>query len=776
MEHIKELIIKNNLPQSMAQVLFKSLLSFNKTCLQLNKYPQHFIQKLFSSKIEQNCYYPINIIQLRQFLKQKKIINNNKLLFYSFQFSKKYFNQYPILIEIKSSDNSVPFTLVQNQNIKINKIFINQSCVNKNDIQTIKLILKDFNFNNYGTIREIKANSWYSIIKTSAKINQTKLFQVAKRLWFYHYGIIVNNSRPNQSLNEIELRKRNINKINSIMNGTNPNAPNKQQVLSQINDIKNELIKNIGLENPNGDWILNQINSFSSQVQDIPQLQSVIYQFNKIKPKLQKRDLNQYKNYDQLKTAVDSINGSVGKTVNPKLLQQHFTLINKVGEYSLYKANDVEGVKEIGEISGSWCTRGSYGQKCKAEEYFPNGIYQILKGDQLFAQASGNLDQITNLNNNTIDQFDQDLKLLLKSIKSGFINYITYINPNYKLTEQQLNDPEIYNQFRQKITHLLMDGKDQYYNWFNNKFNNKFDLQNIKNDPEIMQKVKKSAIVHFINRDHFDQNTFDDINKIFNGMFDNINKQPKALQMAHKKAIYYIKNMNIQYKERFVKLNNDFNNIFINNQDIIKVAKQEILNHKEDYYLLQTIKDLFGNKIIEDINIYNQFKKKAIQILTYVYTASFKKLNKIFNNKFSQDPELIEKYGKKYPQLFNLQNTVLANNFYNLLKLSDGTFNLGNNTQLKQFTRTQSYPQFDNVNSKFAKPPLQVGDQVTLKTLGYAKQKPVGRVQKVIGNIAYVTWNSPVMSINGKNKKVKTLKTKHDLLDLVGLGISIIKI
>ncbi len=281
--------------------------------------------------------------------------------------------------------------------------------------------------------------NWYDkIVKTAAPYNQTKLRDyMFKALYCHNYAAHLQphdlNYPVGQDSQTIWKRKELKKTLQQFKEKVQSSDSLKHQLQQYIQIFKEDQIRP---NDPNGDWLLNQLANGESDSQDIMQLQQTIKDFNRVKAKLQQKDLNQYKNFAQLKMAVDSVTGSVGKTVNPKLLADHFTLIAKQGPYSLYKANDVEGVKQIGQISGSWCTRGSYGEECRAQTYFQHGIYQVLKGDQLFAQSDGQLDQITDLNNNRILNFDQDLKLLLKHLPVSLINYIKKVNPNMQLSQE----------------------------------------------------------------------------------------------------------------------------------------------------------------------------------------------------------------------------------------------------------------------------------------------------------------------------------------------------
>jgi hypothetical protein len=121
----------------------------------------------------------------------------------------------------------------------------------------------------------------------------------------------------------------------------------------------------------------------------------VIASFAANKPRLQQKDIMQYKTIHSLEEALEGITGTKSKRqggfqVNPLSLPG-VELINTIGEYSLYQVANVESLMELGEGT-KWCTRRSYPEgAASAEQHIEQRsnhgfVFIISKNDGPFIQ------------------------------------------------------------------------------------------------------------------------------------------------------------------------------------------------------------------------------------------------------------------------------------------------------------------------------------------------------------------------------------------------------
>ena len=145
--------------------------------------------------------------------------------------------------------------------------------------------------------------------------------------------------------------------------------------------------------------------------EDSTRLKQTLTNFKKYQPRLQVKDINQYKSLHQLETVLEPFHDTTSKRsgglgFNPLTLPG-VTKIGQAGEYYTVKVTDVDSLSKLGEGT-KWCTRASYGKDCQAEYYIEQygSISIIFKGDKPFIQYTPDFDQVMNVNDEQIDSHE----------------------------------------------------------------------------------------------------------------------------------------------------------------------------------------------------------------------------------------------------------------------------------------------------------------------------------------------------------------------------------
>jgi hypothetical protein len=142
--------------------------------------------------------------------------------------------------------------------------------------------------------------------------------------------------------------------------------------------------------------------------EDGPRIKETLTNFHNVKSRLPNKDLLSYKTLNDLENAIEPLIGSTSKRkggsdiLDPTKLPG-VELYKQRGNYRSFKIDNVDSLKQLGEGT-KWCTRGSYGDDCMADEYINDygWIGQIWDGNKPIIQYTPDYEQVMNVNDDMI--------------------------------------------------------------------------------------------------------------------------------------------------------------------------------------------------------------------------------------------------------------------------------------------------------------------------------------------------------------------------------------
>jgi hypothetical protein len=189
-----------------------------------------------------------------------------------------------------------------------------------------------------------------------------------------------------------------------------------------------ELVKKTGLKH--WKWVLNQWYKGSINLPlDSEKINELIVGFEKVKSKLDIKDINQYKSVDELESSVKpllNVKSSKKKRAYENL--EGVEVVDRNGPYVVLKVSDIDSLATLG-IGTKWCTRGDH-PRCKSEEYIKDygHIFVVLQNGRPVIQYTPDYEEISDIDNENVED-PKLLSLLLEPDPDDNIHMVyTYIN------------------------------------------------------------------------------------------------------------------------------------------------------------------------------------------------------------------------------------------------------------------------------------------------------------------------------------------------------------
>jgi len=277
---------------------------------------------------------------------------------------------------------------------------------------------------------------------------------------------------------------------------------------------------------------------------------------------------------------------------------------------------------------------------------------------------------------------------LIKSVKPTILSIVF----NENIIKDQSQNPinliftnilhNKYDNEKEKILNELYEqGKDQIVSWVGmgdiatfNKLDMFFNGKLSENKKEFYDKgyvIARNRAKQLLSEGNL--NEFNRLDSKFDGKLykDIANLLNESYPDARKNAIQFY----IHSPASFTHINTIYHNVFDKEIDsiinetyprAIQLAIEALRN--QNYYRFETLNQRYQNKIINTPEIYDYAKKTIQHNLqrTWQYNnrpIMFEELNKIFDNKFSKDPDLIKEFGEKLPNIFNQQKISWYSNY-----------------------------------------------------------------------------------------------------------------
>lgn len=140
----------------------------------------------------------------------------------------------------------------------------------------------------------------------------------------------------------------------------------------------NDIINHFHQANPTKDinhtqWLVNQYRKGDIKQEDAPAMTQMLTNFNKHRDKLQRKNINQYKNTSELLDALrphteEKSKTDIQKEKSSEAIRKGSTLIHDDSDVSLYHVHDKEAAKELGR-GLPWCTSNRDDEKNRFDHY-----------------------------------------------------------------------------------------------------------------------------------------------------------------------------------------------------------------------------------------------------------------------------------------------------------------------------------------------------------------------------------------------------------------------
>ena len=137
--------------------------------------------------------------------------------------------------------------------------------------------------------------------------------------------------------------------------------------------------------------------------EDAYRVKETLANFDKVKSRLQNKDINSYKRLSDIENVVEPL---LGIKTNNKICDINLPgvrIVKRDGPYVIVRVDDPESLAELGEGT-KWCTRASY-PNCMAEQYIDDygHMYIILLNERPIVQYTPIYDEIKDINNDWIN-------------------------------------------------------------------------------------------------------------------------------------------------------------------------------------------------------------------------------------------------------------------------------------------------------------------------------------------------------------------------------------
>jgi hypothetical protein len=146
-------------------------------------------------------------------------------------------------------------------------------------------------------------------------------------------------------------------------------------------------------------WVLQQWYYGNIKLpEDSTRITEVLTQFDKNKPKLAKKDINQYKKPNDLEQSL----GIHAQTQKTSLNLPGVEIVHEKGPYITAKVSDPESLAKLG-MGTKWCTRADY-PDCMADDYIHEygHIYIVFRDFEPFVQYTPDYEQVMDVNDEPV--------------------------------------------------------------------------------------------------------------------------------------------------------------------------------------------------------------------------------------------------------------------------------------------------------------------------------------------------------------------------------------
>ena len=193
--------------------LYNSFLEYRYLKDEFFYYPDMIMDSILKSLSKNKlCYIPLDLIELRDILKRDKFIANNTFLF-SFEFAKKHFVDYPILLgyEVKTEDFGGISLAEKDKDFKISRIYLREEYINTKIREEVRRILSEENIAiDFDVISDVvalrnKASSVFNLKLAQVdqkKFNNIEISPVEKSIM----KLVLDVKNSNQRFSDVQLR------------------------------------------------------------------------------------------------------------------------------------------------------------------------------------------------------------------------------------------------------------------------------------------------------------------------------------------------------------------------------------------------------------------------------------------------------------------------------------------------------------------------------------------------------------------------------------------
>lgn len=185
--------------------------------------------------------------------------------------------------------------------------------------------------------------------------------------------------------------------------------------LSAKYDISSEILASYlrSVAGPYWKWLLTRAYNDDIELRDLTgmsddlahqELKDVFDQFAEVYHRLPERDINQYKTFEDLKTAIAPYLGIKSSKKTHKIASlPGVEIVRKDNPYITVRVTDVDSLKTLGEGT-TWCTREGYGGE-SAQGYLDRfgELFIVLQNGRPVMQYTPDYSQIKDINNVTIE-------------------------------------------------------------------------------------------------------------------------------------------------------------------------------------------------------------------------------------------------------------------------------------------------------------------------------------------------------------------------------------
>jgi hypothetical protein len=164
-----------------------------------------------------------------------------------------------------------------------------------------------------------------------------------------------------------------------------------------------ELVRKVGLKQ--WKWVLNQWHKGSINLPpDSEKVNELIVNFEKVKSKLDIKDINQYKSVEELKSSVEpllDIKSSKKKREYENL--EGVEIVSRKGPYVVLKVSNADSLAALG-IGTKWCTRDDH-PECRSEQYIGRygHIFVVLQNGRPVMQYTSDYNEIMDISNYLVE-------------------------------------------------------------------------------------------------------------------------------------------------------------------------------------------------------------------------------------------------------------------------------------------------------------------------------------------------------------------------------------